>query len=145
MTENMESTPYELSKKYEDALSRSDHAGIQALFTPDATVTAPITGTMSVAKFHEYLFSYTKKAYANLPNVIRVRENPTALTIQFSYTFLTACGKVAVIDGVSTFEFDDALQKFRKLTIVYDDSEMRLMMAEPETIPCVWTANIAPE
>ncbi|GAB3542978.1 hypothetical protein GCM10027343_15870 [Noviherbaspirillum agri] len=137
----MDSTLHALCKKYEDALSRNDLPGILALFTPDATVTAPITGTMDVARFHTYLFSYTKKASANLPNVIRRRKNPAALTIQFSYTFLTTCGKVAVIDGVATFEFDKALQTFRKLTIIYNDTDMRLMMAEEDAIPCIWAAD----
>jgi hypothetical protein len=137
----MDSTPHALCKKYEEALSGNDLPGILALFTPDAIVTAPITGTMDVARFHTFLFSSTKKASANLPNVIRSREKPTALTIQFSYTFLTTCSKVAVIDGVSTFEFDDAQRKFRKLTIVYDDSDMRLMMAEQDKAPCIWTSE----
>lgn len=141
MTEKMEATPHALYKKYEEALSRNDLPAIQALFTSDAVVTAPITGTLDVVKFHTTLFSYTKKASANLPNVIRRRKNPTALTVQFSYTFLTTCGKVAVIDGAAIFEFDDEQQKFRKLTLVYNDSDMRLMMAEPDKMPCIWTSE----
>jgi len=137
----MEFTPHALCKKYEDALSRNDLPGILALFTPDAIVTAPITGTLDAVKFHTFLFSNTKKASANLPNVIRSRENPTALTVQFSYTFLTTCARVAVIDGVATFEFDDSQQKFRRLTIVYNDSDMSLLMAEQDKVPCIWTAD----
>jgi hypothetical protein len=137
----MEATSHALYKKYETALSRNDLPAIEALFTPDATVTAPITGTLSVGKFHTFLFSNTKKASANLPNVIRRRNNPTTLTVQFSYTFLTTCGKVAVIDGAAVFEYDDEQQKFRKLTLVYNDSDMRLMMAEPGNIPCIWASE----
>lgn len=118
----------ELCRKYQDALSRKDLPAVRSLFTPDAVVTAPVSGKANVEQFHTYLFSNTRKTVARLPNVLAARQDPPSITMQFSYTLSVANGDVAVIDGIAVFGIDEALGQFRSLDFIYDPTEIRRFM-----------------
>lgn len=125
----------ELCKTYQQLLSNKDLEGIQGLFTPDAIVKAPISGTGSVERFHSYLFGSIKKTIAKFPNVITRRGKPDTITMQFSYTFMMAGDHLVVLDGIINFEIDEESGKFRKLTVIYDPTELRRLMDEADVPP----------
>jgi len=120
----------ELCKKYQDALSNKDLPAIRSLFTPDAVVSAPVSGKANIEQFHTYLFTSTKKTVANFPNVLGARQNPPSITMQFSYTLSVSTGDVAVIDGIVVFGIDESLGKFKSLDVIYDPSEIRRFMQD---------------
>jgi hypothetical protein len=124
-----------LCKKYQAALSTKNLLAIQNLFTPDAIVKAPISGTANVEQFHAYLFSNTNRTIARFPNVLSSRDDPPSITMQFSYTLSIANGDVAVLDGIALFDIEPHSGKFKSLTITYDATELRRFMQEAGIVP----------
>jgi hypothetical protein len=124
-----------LCEQYQEAFGAKDLAAVQELFTEEAVISAPVSGTANVRDFHTYLYSITKKAAVRFPNVIRSRESPPTLSMQFSYTFAIETGQVGVLDGVATFEIDASVKKFKKLTVAYDPLEVRQLMMEAGIAP----------
>ena len=125
----------DLCKQYQDALSRKDLSALERLFTPDAVVKAPISGTANVRQFHTYLFSNTKRNIAKFGNVIRPGGKSSPITLHFSYTLSIESGEVAVLDGVVQFEVDESLQKFKAISFIYDPTELRHLMDEAGIAP----------
>lgn len=109
-----------LCERYQEALSKKDLLAVQELFTEDAIISAPISGTANVRDFHTYLFASTKKTVLRFPNVIRLRAEKAVVSLQFSYTLSIHTGQVTVLDGVATFGIDENTMKFKSLAIVYD-------------------------
>lgn len=118
----------ELCKKYQDALSSKDLPAILSLFTPDAVVTAPVSGKGSIEPFHTYVFANTRKTVARLPNVLATQATPPSVTMQFSYTLSINSGDVTVIDGIAVFGIDATIGKFKSLDVIYDPSDIRRFM-----------------
>ncbi|WP_157691670.1 hypothetical protein [Noviherbaspirillum autotrophicum] len=118
----------ELCEKYQDALSKKDFSAIQTLFTSDAVIKAPISGAVTVECFHAYLFCNTKKTMAKFPNVLKSRYKFASITMQFSYTLFIATGDAIGLDGVVAFEVDESVGKFKRMTVIYDASDLRRFM-----------------
>lgn len=116
---------YKQARKYQEYLGRKDMAGILDLFMPNAVIKAPISGTLGVADFHKRLFSYNKEAIVKLLNVFDGVGKTRSIALQFSYIWVLKNGVTVSFDGISVFEFDDALQKIKKLTVLYDPTELR--------------------
>lgn len=125
----------ELCQKYQDAMSRKDLPALEELFTPDAVVNAPISGTANVRQFHSYLFANTKKTAARFGNAIRHRDKSNSITLPFSYILSIASGEVAVLNGITRFEFEENLQRFKEITFIYDPGELRHLMNEAGIAP----------
>lgn len=116
----------ELCRRYQDALAQKDLSAVIELFTPDATVQAPITGTMGIEAFHTHLFTGSSLAIARLKHVFEGIGTPEKTALQFTYTWVFSDGSVEVMDGVSIFEIADGDNtKFKSLTIVYDPTNLR--------------------
>lgn len=120
--------------QYRDALGNKDIQAIEELFVPGATVTAPISGEKSVNAFHSYLFANTGKTGVTFSNALPQRSSASMATLQICYTFLTPAGRVGVIDGIAIFDLDQNLNKFKRLRVIYNPTEIRQLMAE-EQIP----------
>ncbi|HEY0848078.1 MAG TPA: hypothetical protein VGE12_22115, partial [Noviherbaspirillum sp.] len=112
----------DLCRRYQDALTHKDLATLKLLFTEDALIKAPISGTANVEQFHTYLFANTKKTVARFGNVIRHHEKLNTLTLPFSYTLSIASGEVTVLDGLILFEIEAGAHKIKTLTVQYDPS-----------------------
>jgi len=124
-----------LCEQYQEALGRKDLAFVLGLFTDDAVIRAPVSGAANVKDFHAYIFSNTKRTAMRFPNVIRRRDAPAAITMQFSYTLAIEGGHIVVLDGVANFEIDERAMKIKSLTFVYDPAEVRQLMAEAGIAP----------
>lgn len=125
----------ELCHRYQNALTNKDLAALDPLFADDAIVKAPISGTASVRQFHDYLFANTKRTIARFGTVIRHQEKQNSVTLPFSYTLSIESGEVTVLDGVTVFEIDAASRKIKTLTVIYDPTELRRLMAEAGIAP----------
>ncbi|HEX2531927.1 MAG TPA: nuclear transport factor 2 family protein, partial [Burkholderiaceae bacterium] len=119
---------------------KRDVAGIEELFTSDALINSPISGTTGVKEFHEYLFHISVKLIAKL-NVEHHRRNSNTIALPFNYTFSLPNGGVAILDGVAHFELEPGLQKFRKMTVVYDASDLRQLLDKSGIEPLVSALN----
>lgn len=124
-----------LCRRYQHALTNKDLSALESLFIDGATVTGPISGTAGVRQFHEYLFANTKKSVARFGNVIRHQEKQNAVTLPFSYTLSIATGEVTVLDGITIFEFNAANEKIKSLTVIYDATDLRHLMADASIAP----------
>lgn len=119
-----------LCHRYQLALTNRDLGAIEALFVDDALITGPISGTVGVRQFHEYLFAKTKRSMARFGNIIRHQEKQNSVTLPFSYTLSIASGAVTALDGIMVVGFDASAEKIRSLTIIYDHTELRRLMAD---------------
>jgi hypothetical protein len=116
----------ELCRRYQEALTQRDFPAVLTLFAPDATVQAPITGTMSAEEFHHHLFNGSSMAIARLIHVFEGIGEPRKIALQFSYTWVISDSSVEVMDGVSIFQMDDGdSMKFKSLTIIYDPTNLK--------------------
>lgn len=124
---------YELCRQYQDALTRKDLDAVLKLFVREATVQAPLSGTLNVEDFHKRLFSGSSSAIARLKHVFDGLGEPKTTALQFSYTWVFSDGSVVVMDGVSIFELaKDDNSKFKKLTIIYDPTNLRRHLNEAQ-------------
>lgn len=122
--------------RYQRAVSSKDLASVEALFLSGALVTTPIRGEVGVRDFHAYMFQQVKQGVARFPNVFGEKTNPSRISLQFSYTFLTKSATLGGVDGIAEFEYDDDWQRFRRLRIEYDSSGIRrLLSAENIAVP----------
>lgn len=124
----------ELCARYQQAVNEKDLTSVEALFMRDAVVTAPIRGNVGVREFHAYMFQHVKQGAARFPSVFSEKTNPSRISLQFSYTFLTRSATLGGVDGVAIFEYDDVTQRFRSLRIEYDATVIRRLL-ETENIP----------
>lgn len=115
----------QLCAQYQHAVSKKDLAAVEALFLQDAVVSTPIRGVVGVTDFHDFLFRHAKQGVARFPNVFVEKVNPSRISLQFSYTFLSQSAILGGVDGVVVFEYDDSLERFRSLRIEYDAAVIR--------------------
>lgn len=121
---------YEQCKRYRQALAQKNLDAIMALFTPDATVKAPLSGNMDARTFHERLFRTPTHAITKLTNVFDGLNNAQAIALQFCYVWILKNGERLEIDGMTVFEMDMALQKFTRMTVIYDPTLVRRHLEE---------------
>lgn len=116
---------HELCRQYQEGLLRKDLSAVLDLFVEDATVRAPISGTLGVKEFHMRLFTKSRLAIARLTNVFEGLGKQRTAALQFSYTWILKDGRVMAMDGVSIFEIAEDVYKFKQLTIVYDSASVK--------------------
>jgi hypothetical protein len=115
--------------RYQDAVSRKDWDAVEALFVRDAVIRTPLRGDVDVKDFHAFLFQHIKQGAARFPNVFEEKTNPSRISLQFSYTFLTNSTLLGGLDGVAVFEYDDNRQQFTGLRVEYDATVIRKLLA----------------
>jgi hypothetical protein len=116
---------YELCRKYQEALNRKDLQGIHELFTLDASIKAPLLGTLDVRTFHDRMFESCGYAVARLTNVFDGLHHARSVALQFQYNWTFPRGRSVSLEGMSVFELDDDHKKFKRLTVIYDPTEVR--------------------
>ena len=124
---------YELCRKYLDAANRKDLPAVLDLFAPDSTIRAPIQGILDVKEFHVRLFRPQTQAIAKLKNIFDgfgELSKTRSIALQFSYTWILGTGKALTIDGMTVFELDERLKKFKEMLIIYDPTVLRMHLQE---------------
>ena len=124
---------YELCRKYQEALNRKDLDAIFELFTLDACIKAPMLGELDVRTFHSRIIDSCGYAVTRLTNVFDGLHHARSIALQFQYTWPFPGGRSVSLEGVSVFEIDDAQKKFKRLTVIYDPTEVRRHMKERVT------------
>lgn len=123
---------YEQCRSYLKYLNEQDLPGVLSLFTPGASVTAPLLGTRSVRDFHENLFRKTDRSVARLTNVFTSLGRANATALQFHYLWVFSAGTAVEFDGISVFEMsDDSVGLIERLTIIYDPSTISKYVKTP--------------
>jgi hypothetical protein len=118
-------TPNDLCKRYLAALNASDLAGVQAMFTPEATVVSPLYGIVDAREFYAGLFADTRQSDTTLLNVFDAPSGGNAIALHFQYVWTLKDGNVVTFECVDVFELSEDRQRFDKLTIIYDTAPLR--------------------
>ena len=123
---------YELCRKYQEALNRKDFDSIIDLFTANATVKAPLLGEQDARAFHAHVFESGGYAVTRLTNVFDGLHKARSVALQFLYTWTFPGGRTVSVEGVSIFEIDEERRKFKRLTVIYDPTEIRRNLREQQ-------------
>lgn len=114
--------------RYQDAFDKKSLLLMSELFTEDASIEAPISGTMQPRPFHSYMFEVTKKTALRFARFRQHATNPRLFTLQFCFTLSVATGDVTVIEGSMSGELDAGLRQFKKLKFDYNPNDVRGFM-----------------
>lgn len=114
---------YEQCREYLRCLNAKDLSGIVKLFTPTATIVAPLSGEASVEIFHRRLFMTGDRSVARLINVFSSLGRANATALQFHYTWVFP-SEVVEFQGISLFEMAEDSELIQRLSIIYDPTHL---------------------
>lgn len=116
---------YEQCKRYQAAVSQKDLEAVLSLFAPDGIVEDSQWGTLDAREFHMRLFHERTPAITRLTKVFDGIGKTRSIALQFSCIWISDGGRVLTRDGITVFEIDAQIQKFRKIQIIYDPTAVR--------------------
>ncbi len=118
-------SPEDLCQRYLAALSEGSLESVLSLFAPKATIVSPLYGNVEAESFYRELFADTNRSVTKLLNVFLPSGNWPSVALHFHYTWTLKSGKVVQFECVDVFELTTDMQKFSKLTIIYDTAPIR--------------------
>lgn len=117
--------PEKLCRNYLAALSEGNLEDVLSLYAPEATVVSPLYGVIEAEDFYRELFADTDRSVTKLANIFLPSENKPSVALHFHYTWTLKNGKSVQFECVDVFELTADMQKFSKLTIIYDTAPIR--------------------
>jgi ketosteroid isomerase-like protein len=119
-----------LCKQYLSFVNNGDLAGVLSLFTPNAVVVSPLSGTMAIEPFHQKLFADVKQSRTSVKNIFATVNDVSSVALHFAHAWLLANGGLFEFEGINVFELSEDGRKFSKLTIIYDSAPLRHRLGE---------------
>lgn len=123
---------FDLLRRYQRAVQENDADAILELFESDALVFSPLNGASNARAFHSKLFSKSSSSIVRLLNVFESVGRTPAVALHFSYTWILQGGVTLVIDGVTVFEVDEELGKFKSMVLIYDTAQLRRHLTQSQ-------------
>lgn len=118
-------TAKQLCIDYLQALNEGNLDDVRSLFTEGAKVVSPLYGERPAYDFYADLFGDTSRSETTLLNVFGTSETSKSAALHFRYLWTLADGKQVSFECVDVFELNNDLDRFEKLTIIYDTAPLR--------------------
>jgi len=112
-----------LCEAYLQALNEADLEGVLALFEPDGVVVSPIYGRLPASTFYPQLFADTNRSVTTLKRIYASTDQHLALDFEYQWTLKN--GHRVDFLCVDLFELNEAADKLKAITIVYDTVQAR--------------------
>lgn len=122
-----------LCRRYLAAINASSLADILALFdSPNTPVLSPTHGQMPVSAYIPTLFRNNERFIIRIRHVFEALSQGASIALHCHYTCIGNDGQVVEFDSVDIFELNEARKKFKKLTVIYDPTNLSVRTRREE-------------
>src|SRR4051794_28322617 len=92
-----------ICKQYLSFVDNGDLPGVLSLFTSNAVVVSPMSGTTTIASFHQKFFADVKQSRTNIKNIFATVNDVSSVALHLTHTLLLANGTLLEFEGVNVF------------------------------------------